>query len=110
MEISIDLKFLRDLSFQDEHLLEELLHEWVNDAKLKMEVIQKRIAEGDAKMIFNSLHELKTNFTMLHCGLAIRASDVLLQKLERGELISSEEIVPLNEMLESVYRLILKNS
>ncbi|MBK9109850.1 MAG: hypothetical protein IPM92_16125 [Saprospiraceae bacterium] len=106
MEISIHIKFLRDLTFQDELLLQELLDEWVDDANLKMIEIQKRIGEADAKRIFNSLHELKTNFTMLRCGLAIRTSDILLHKLEQGELISFEDLNPLDEMLKAIILLI----
>lgn len=110
MEISIDTKFLRDLTFQDESLLLELLDEWIDDANLKLMEIQKRIGEGDVKRVFNSLHELKTNFTMIHCGQAIRTSDILLKKLEQGELISHDDLDPLAEILKAIILLIRKNN
>ncbi|MBK8954005.1 MAG: hypothetical protein IPM34_00405 [Saprospiraceae bacterium] len=108
MEISIDTRFIKGLTFQDEKLLEEMLHEWISDARSKSDEIVKRIGEGDVRRIFNSLHELKTNFTMLHCGKAIRESDALLHKLEKGALITNEEFKPVLDMINAIVKLIEK--
>jgi hypothetical protein len=41
MEISIDLKLIREIVFKDEALLKEMLEEWISDSENKMEELKR---------------------------------------------------------------------
>jgi len=95
----IDLTFLRKICYNDEALMREMMVEWMHDAREKLRVIDERHQKQDWNLLFNSVHQLKTNFTMLHCGEAIRESDRLLQLLESGFPVTKDDVRWLNDMV-----------
>ena len=67
MEILIDLKLIREIVFRDDQLLKEMLDEWIEDSDLKMNAISELVKTNNTEKLFNKVHELKTNFSMIHC-------------------------------------------
>lgn len=106
MEISIDLKFLREICFGNEELLRDMAEEWCSDTIEKMESIKKMQAQGASIKLFNRLHELKTNFTMIRCPYAIQSSEKMLSKLEHGAFLHAEEIEILDNLCTELQKLV----
>src|SRR6185436_2738361 len=102
MEISIDLKLMREIVFKDDTLLKEMLGEWIDDSENKMEEIKKRWTDENNTGLFNKIHELKTNFSMVHCGIGIQYSEKLIAKIVNQHSISSHDLVELNAIVHSV--------
>ena len=106
MEISIDLEFLREICFGNEDLLREMVEEWCSDTREKMDSIQKMHELGSGNLLFNRLHELKTNFTMIRCSHAIQASEKMLSKLENGSLLEDADIVLLESLCSDLNKVV----
>jgi HPt (histidine-containing phosphotransfer) domain-containing protein len=100
MEISIDLKLIREIVFKDEALLKEMLEEWITDSENKMEEIKKRWIDENFNGLFNKVHELKTNFSMIHSGEAIQFCEKLIAKIEKEHTISSSDLDDLNSIVQ----------
>jgi HPt (histidine-containing phosphotransfer) domain-containing protein len=107
MELSIDLKLIREIVFKDEQLLKEMLSEWIEDSEGKLIEIKNRLEKNNRDGLFNKIHELKTNFSMIHCYTGIQYCEQLIGQLENHELIQESEIEVLNEMVKSVKQQIL---
>jgi HPt (histidine-containing phosphotransfer) domain-containing protein len=91
MEISIDLRMIREIVFKDDNLLKEMLIEWVSDSNDKLAEIKNRMQLQNIKGLFNKIHELKTNFTMIHCPEGIQLCEAFINKIEnQSELNESE--------------------
>ncbi|MDQ3140840.1 MAG: hypothetical protein M3Q56_01180 [Bacteroidota bacterium] len=90
MEISIDLKYLRQMAFNDENLLRELLQEWFNDVEMRIQDLS--VVQNSKTDIFKQIHELKTNFSMIQCVEAIRHCESMIQS-ETLELTALKKIL-----------------
>ncbi len=102
MEISIDLKLMREIVFKDDALLKEMLDEWISDSEKKISDIRERKADENETGVFNKIHELKTNFSMVHCYTGIQFCEKLIGKIEDKNNITDSDIDELNEIVKSV--------
>ena len=102
MEISIDLKLMREIVFKDEALLNEMLTEWIDDSGKKIADIRQRISDENISGVFNKIHEIKTNFSMIHCYTGIQFCEKLIEKIENENSITQTDIDELNQIVESV--------
>lgn len=102
MEISIDLKLMREIVFKDEALLKEMLGEWVEDSDKKLAEIRERITADNNTGVFNKIHELKTNFSMIHCYVGIQCCEQLLLWIEKQNRIDDSDIHELYEIVQTV--------
>jgi len=93
---------MREIVFRDDALLIEMLNEWKTDSNLKIEEIKDRYQKKNLEGLFNKIHELKTNFSMIHCAEAIRFSEAILKKIELKTGIEEDEILELETMVASV--------
>lgn len=108
MEISIDLKLMREIVFKDEELLKEMLSEWITDSNLKLLDIKDRFLKNKRESLFNKIHELKTNFSMINCSEGIRFSETIVKKIERDEAVELNEIEELEKMVNEVIKQLYK--
>lgn len=102
MEISIDLKLMREIVFKDEALMKEMLLEWIADSNSKLEEIGIRLNEANQSSLFNKVHELKTNFSMIHCYSGIHCCEQIIQQIENNTAIKSENMDLLVRVVETV--------
>lgn len=72
MELSIDLKYLQQISFNDKAILKSMLEEWLKDTEFRIAEFEKILATEDSKKKFNLIHTLKTNFFMIGCQPMIK--------------------------------------
>lgn len=90
MEISIDLKLMREIVFRDEPLLLEMVDEWIQDSDGKMDQIIKLYELNNYDKLFNKIHELKTNFSMIHCPAGIQCCERMIRSVEKQNLENSD--------------------
>jgi HPt (histidine-containing phosphotransfer) domain-containing protein len=102
MGISIDLKLMREIVFKDDSLLKEMLGEWIEDSDKKIAEIKERITADNKTGVFNKIHELKTNFSMIHCYTGIQCCEHLLELIEKENRIEESGINELNQIVQSV--------
>jgi HPt (histidine-containing phosphotransfer) domain-containing protein len=102
MEISIDLKLMKEIVFRDHSLLREMLEEWISDSILKIQEIEERFNKQILSSLFNKVHELKTNFSMIHCYAGIQYCEHLIKKIELQQPVLHEEIEALKRIVQDV--------
>lgn len=100
MEILIDLKLIREIVFRDEQLLKEMLEEWMNDSDVKTNSIAELIKSNNTEKLFNKVHELKTNFSMIHCPIGIQCCEQIIQLIENQNSLDASK---LNQLQMIVY-------
>ncbi|MBP8726123.1 MAG: hypothetical protein KBH75_08965 [Saprospiraceae bacterium] len=100
MAISIDTRYLSDICINDPAMISELLHEWVDDTETKIGILRHRQSANDGKGLFNTLHELKTNFFMLGYSEAIRGCEEVLATLDKQGTIFTKDIDRLADFRE----------
>ncbi|HEX5625858.1 MAG TPA: hypothetical protein VFX48_07570 [Saprospiraceae bacterium] len=104
MEISIDLKMMKEIAFRDESLLQQMLAEWKDDSNMKIREIRNAWIETDPRRLFYRIHELKTNFTMLHCHTAIRLAEQMVRDLEMQLPVRESDLNALEGMVLAIQR------
>jgi hypothetical protein len=102
MEISIDLKMMKEIAFRDESLLQQMLAEWRDDSNMKLREIRNAWSEADDRKLFYRIHELKTNFTMLHCHTAILLAERIIRNLERQQPVHESDLNELEGMVRAI--------
>ncbi len=107
MEILIDLKLIREIVFRDDQLLKEMLDEWIQDSNLKMNAISELLKTNNTEKLFNKIHELKTNFSMIHCPRGIQSCEQIIRFIERQEALDTLELNQLNLILSEVQKQLL---
>ncbi|MBK7357983.1 MAG: hypothetical protein IPI45_12425 [Saprospiraceae bacterium] len=92
MEILIDLKLIREIVFRDDQLLKEMLDEWIEDSDLKMNAISELVKTNNTEKLFNKVHELKTNFSMIHCPQGIQSCEQLIRFIEQEDALELNQL------------------
>ncbi len=108
MEISIDLKLMHEIVFRDNALLIEMLEEWMEDSNSKIQAIEQRFADKLWSGLFNKIHELKTNFSMIHCYAGIQCCEKSIELISIENTLQNSHIETLKEIVEKVNLEILK--
>ncbi|MFN8333390.1 MAG: hypothetical protein U0T81_19610 [Saprospiraceae bacterium] len=62
MEHSIDLGYLKQISFGDPQLLADMLDEWIQDTRERLNKLTDTAHMADPKAAFTQVHNLKTSF------------------------------------------------
>lgn len=107
MEILIDLKLIREIVFRDEQLLKEMLDEWMQDSDVKINSIAELIKSNNTEKLFNKVHELKTNFSMIHCPKGIQCCEKIIRIIERQDNLDASELNQLNVIVSEVKKQLL---
>ncbi|MBK6859314.1 MAG: hypothetical protein IPK91_11480 [Saprospiraceae bacterium] len=107
MEILIDLKLIREIVFRDDQLLKEMLDEWIQDSDLKMNAILEMVKANHTERLFNKIHELKTNFSMIHCPQGIQSCEQIIGFIERQDALDTLELNQLKLILSNVKKQLL---
>lgn len=107
MEILIDLKLIREIVFRDDQLLKEMLDEWIQDSNLKMNAISELLKTNNTEKLFNKIHELKTNFSMIHCPRGIQSCEQIIGFIERQDALDTLELNQLKLILSNVKKQLL---
>lgn len=95
---------MREIVYKDEALLNEMLGEWIDDSENKMIEIKTRLLDQNWNGLFNKIHELKTNFSMIHCYTGIQCCELLIEQMENINKSSEIELDELNLIVFSVNR------
>lgn len=98
MELSIDFKFLSSIAFNDASLVNEMAEEWCEDTFYKMKEIKEGRTLLNIDQLFNRLHELKTNYTMVQCPEAIQYIGTILSHMEENGVLPENAIMRLDEI------------
>lgn len=106
MELSIDFKFLSSIAFNDAGLMNELAEEWCEDTSHKMKEIKEGQKHLNIDQLFNRIHELKTNFTMVQSPEAIQYIGTVLNHIEQTKTLPEEATLKLDEISGILIRLI----
>ncbi|MFN8279948.1 MAG: hypothetical protein U0V49_06660 [Saprospiraceae bacterium] len=79
MEHSIDLGYLKQISFGDPQLLADMLDEWIQDTRERLNKLTDTAHMADPKAAFTQVHNLKTSFFMIGHAPMIRLCEEYLR-------------------------------
>lgn len=98
---------MREIVFKDEALLNEMLYEWIEDSESKIIEIKTRLQNKNWDGLFNKIHELKTNFSMIHCYTGIQFCEKIIGQIEKDKSMQESEMEKLIEIVKSIKQQII---
>ncbi|NOT37070.1 MAG: hypothetical protein HOP11_06810 [Saprospiraceae bacterium] len=104
MELSIDLHYLSQISFNDKNIMNEMLQEWISDTFNRIEEFKSNVNSENTKIKFNIIHTLKTNYFMIGCQPLIK----LCEEFLNSEMDEVTSLALLNELKLSLPFLLTK--
>ena len=102
MDISIDLRYFRQISFGNHEIEKEMFLSWKEDSFKRISDLQILLEEQNQKNIFNSVHALKTNFSMVDCYAGIKFCELLIDKIQKDEIIDSPALRELDCLINKI--------
>ncbi|HMW38197.1 MAG: hypothetical protein K1X68_03015 [Saprospiraceae bacterium] len=97
MEHSIDLGYLKQISFGDPQLLADMVDEWIEDTRDRLNKLEDKLLMSDPKIAYTQVHNLKTSFFMIGHASMIRLCEKYLQNnLSDYQIIAHEGDSALN--------------
>lgn len=91
MEHSIDLSYLKQISFGDPQLMADMMDEWIEDTRDRLNKLDDKLLMSDPHSAFTQVHNLKTSFFMIGHTSMIRLCDKYLQdNLEDYQILADE--------------------
>ncbi|MBX7164530.1 MAG: hypothetical protein K1X49_12625 [Saprospiraceae bacterium] len=90
MDTSIDLHLMRQIVFDDEKLLEEMIGEWIADTESRVIQMDLHFREKN-QLIFKNLHDLKTNLSMISCHDLVQKCQLMIDTSVSTEKLMDEK-------------------
>lgn len=91
---------MREIVFKDETLLKEMLNEWIEDSENKLIEMKIRSDENNWSGLFNKIHELKTNFSMIHCYQGIQLCEKYIGLMETENNLMKPDLLDLENLVK----------
>ena len=109
MDISIDLRYFKQISFGNLEIEMDMIESWKEDGLKRIAELEINVKSQNQKIIFDNLHALKTNFSMVNCYAGIKSCEILLDDIQKNRLIDSSNLIQLEKILKQIILTVANN-